>query len=370
MSRSCSTVERATSVSSRRRMNVPPWRRANRMLNRAVRAVPMCSGPVGLGAIRQRMVMRASVPEAPRRAGASAASWIDQAPPAADHRSVKGREETRPSAPISPSSGVQMLHGVRTAEERPTDRLPPSVGSVERVRAGRVGRPDPSCRRAAFGGATPNPTWSSARVARGPDAVALALGPDPREVAAGQPDVLRPRHPCVPRLRSRPVCRDTERIRPSAGPPRPCGSGDAQRWTTPRHWTWRRCRRRRVPVPVCPGPVRPHLECRDRTASAAGRGPTEGRRCRRAGSSGRSRLSAGAGRWAATTRHAIGPEVLPPRHATRRPCRAASGRIPVAGRHARWRSPRCAGGRPPPEAPRGLVAGFGAEYGFAGRTGG
>ena len=47
-------------------MNVPPCRRANRKLNSAVRAVPMCSGPVGLGAIRQRMVMPASVPEGDR----------------------------------------------------------------------------------------------------------------------------------------------------------------------------------------------------------------------------------------------------------------------------------------------------------------
>ena len=84
-----STVERATSVSSSRRMNVPPWRRANRMLNSAVRAVPMCSGPVGLGAIRQRMVMPASVPEgavrpAPRshqrRRGASGAGTGTPAP--------------------------------------------------------------------------------------------------------------------------------------------------------------------------------------------------------------------------------------------------------------------------------------------------
>ena len=55
MSFSNSMVLRATSVSSRRRMNVPPTRRAWRKLNSAVRAVPMCKGPVGLGAIRTRM---------------------------------------------------------------------------------------------------------------------------------------------------------------------------------------------------------------------------------------------------------------------------------------------------------------------------
>ena len=55
MSFSKAIDERATSVSSTRRMNVPPTCRANRKLNSAVRAVPMWSGPVGLGAIRTRM---------------------------------------------------------------------------------------------------------------------------------------------------------------------------------------------------------------------------------------------------------------------------------------------------------------------------
>ena len=55
MSFSNASVLRATSVSSRRRTNVPPVCRANRKLNSAVRAVPRCSGPVGLGAMRTRM---------------------------------------------------------------------------------------------------------------------------------------------------------------------------------------------------------------------------------------------------------------------------------------------------------------------------
>ena len=56
MSFSNSIVLRAWSVSSRRRMNVPPTCRAWRKLKSAVRAVPMWSGPVGLGAIRTRTV--------------------------------------------------------------------------------------------------------------------------------------------------------------------------------------------------------------------------------------------------------------------------------------------------------------------------
>src|SRR5438128_552609 len=48
-------LPRAWSVSSSRRMNVPPMWRANSRLKSAVRAVPMCNGPVGLGAIRTRI---------------------------------------------------------------------------------------------------------------------------------------------------------------------------------------------------------------------------------------------------------------------------------------------------------------------------
>jgi hypothetical protein len=36
-------------------MNVPPWCRAKSALKSAVRAVPIWSGPVGLGAMRTRI---------------------------------------------------------------------------------------------------------------------------------------------------------------------------------------------------------------------------------------------------------------------------------------------------------------------------
>ncbi len=49
-----SGFDRSVSVSSIRRMNLPPWCRANNQLNRAVRAVPMWRLPVGLGAMRTR----------------------------------------------------------------------------------------------------------------------------------------------------------------------------------------------------------------------------------------------------------------------------------------------------------------------------
>ena len=50
-----SSVERSASVSSMRRTNVPSWPRASSQLKSAVRALPTCSWPVGLGAKRTRM---------------------------------------------------------------------------------------------------------------------------------------------------------------------------------------------------------------------------------------------------------------------------------------------------------------------------
>ena len=50
-----SSVERATSVSSMRRMNVPPMWRACNQLNSAVRMLPMCRKPVGAGEKRKRI---------------------------------------------------------------------------------------------------------------------------------------------------------------------------------------------------------------------------------------------------------------------------------------------------------------------------
>ena len=52
--RSKSALERSTSVSSMRRTNAPFWPRAKSQLKSAVRALPTCSRPVGLGAKRTR----------------------------------------------------------------------------------------------------------------------------------------------------------------------------------------------------------------------------------------------------------------------------------------------------------------------------
>src|SRR5438876_7671043 len=49
-----SSVERCRSVSSIRRMKLPPWCRANSQLNSAVRALPTWMEPVGAGANRHR----------------------------------------------------------------------------------------------------------------------------------------------------------------------------------------------------------------------------------------------------------------------------------------------------------------------------
>src|SRR4051794_25937926 len=55
-----SFVERSRSVSSMRSTNVPPSWRAASQLNSAVRALPMCSAPVGEGAKRTRIATDAS----------------------------------------------------------------------------------------------------------------------------------------------------------------------------------------------------------------------------------------------------------------------------------------------------------------------
>src|SRR6187431_2412840 len=53
-----SSDDRSVSVSSIRRINVPPYRRANNQLNNAVRAPPTWRYPVGDGAKRTRGVIR------------------------------------------------------------------------------------------------------------------------------------------------------------------------------------------------------------------------------------------------------------------------------------------------------------------------
>ena len=62
-------VERSRSVSSIRRMNLPPVRRAYSQQNSAVRAPPTCSSPVGLGAKRVTTVME-GLPICPQMCGA------------------------------------------------------------------------------------------------------------------------------------------------------------------------------------------------------------------------------------------------------------------------------------------------------------
>src|SRR5260370_37952987 len=52
MAASYSALLRVRSVSSRRRMKVPPCRLANSQLNSAARTFPTCNNPVGLGAKR------------------------------------------------------------------------------------------------------------------------------------------------------------------------------------------------------------------------------------------------------------------------------------------------------------------------------
>ena len=78
-------VERSRSVSSMRRMNVPPAPRASSQLKSAVRALPTCRWPVGLGAKRTRMCEATSCTEpmqgqdVSRRLVSNATAWTAMA---------------------------------------------------------------------------------------------------------------------------------------------------------------------------------------------------------------------------------------------------------------------------------------------------
>ena len=89
MAASDSRVERSTSVSSMRRMNVPPVPRASSQLNSAVRALPTCSWPVGLGAKRTRMTIGISASGLNRaRSSATACAAIASPRPTASTPSL------------------------------------------------------------------------------------------------------------------------------------------------------------------------------------------------------------------------------------------------------------------------------------------
>src|SRR5215207_1204678 len=74
-----SCVERATSVSSMRRMNAPPKWRANAHEYNAVRAVPRCRKPVGDGAMRVRTERGGAFIERTRSVGSRPSSRAQRA---------------------------------------------------------------------------------------------------------------------------------------------------------------------------------------------------------------------------------------------------------------------------------------------------
>src|SRR6478672_10422176 len=61
-----SFVERSASVSSMRRISVPSLPRASSQLKSAVRALPTCNWPVGLGAKRNLIVLKPGLRPGPR----------------------------------------------------------------------------------------------------------------------------------------------------------------------------------------------------------------------------------------------------------------------------------------------------------------
>ena len=153
MSRSNASVLRATSVSSSRRTNVPPVWRANRKLNSAVRAVPMWSGPVGLGAIRTRMcghgpiVGGSSTGAQPPSGAGTLWNRPGSASPGRTRISAAGRRPSvaRPRGPsrVRESSDSLRARIVIARARRQRPRL--EVGQQPRVLLGLLG--DPQDRR-------------------------------------------------------------------------------------------------------------------------------------------------------------------------------------------------------------------------------
>ena len=175
-------------------MNVPPWRRANRMLNSAVRAVPMCSGPVGLGAIRQRMVM---APRVCQRAG-------------------PGQAPSRPDGSGAPEHPAQARHEAPAA--RWSAPAPPRVPAASRDPGGHPCRRDGSPRPQP--GGPPRPSRPGCL---GSGTGRRAAGPHLPVGSSAGPRSTRP-------------CRWTSRTgRRRAGAPR-VGAVEAAHWSeVPRH---------------------------------------------------------------------------------------------------------------------------------------
>src|SRR5215467_7813009 len=97
----CSSVERDRSVSSMRRMNTPPWRRAKSQLNSAVRAPPTWRCPVGLGAKRTRTErgIRSFYSDVPGSAAAALGARTRSEAQTADHEAGQRADDQHDEAP-------------------------------------------------------------------------------------------------------------------------------------------------------------------------------------------------------------------------------------------------------------------------------
>src|SRR4029453_17223959 len=130
MPSSDSFVDRSASVSSMRRISVPSLPRASSQLKSAVRALPTCSWPVGLGANRSLISYpRGFARRTPLHALSLAAS---PAPPdrVAHSLSLVRRRGSRRFAPLPSSSlaAPDQRDGVRRDRLAAADRIPTLVG--------------------------------------------------------------------------------------------------------------------------------------------------------------------------------------------------------------------------------------------------
>ena len=135
-----SRVDRSASVSSMRRMNVPSLPRASSQLKSAVRALPTCSCPVGLGANRTRMALGLA-----RRSSATACAAIASPRPTASTPSLVlpltlTRSAAMPSAAASPRANlVDERRNLRPLEDH-GDVDVADLETARRARAARASR--------------------------------------------------------------------------------------------------------------------------------------------------------------------------------------------------------------------------------------
>jgi hypothetical protein len=274
IARSHSSLERSGSVSSTRSRNCPPRRRARAQLNRAVRAPPMCSGPVGLGANRTRTVTGDSWElggRGPRRsAGMLGGGAHESSGPGGEPRRVRrprgrGKRGVPRSWRAHPRARGADSAGLLDSPGSQNPRLGPETALFSEQRP--ISKPIPSLvrvlvlKKSLSGGI-------SRRLTRPSRAPLICPAPKRPPSCCRSATSLTP--PACPRTRS--ACGSAAMARPSpcgcpratgATPPINCAGcavwSRRSPWGTARGWSYAPVRRSSAPCssPAAPSPSRP-----------------------------------------------------------------------------------------------------------------